>query len=167
MSSLTEAGEPVVEKIPGGFRVDGLELRSGKCGCTSVARCCYSLSRVKRRSPGLIEFTAKMTDPETRDLFDWGYTVRKGALTVAVSVQDARDKEIYSGFIPPPVREWERRGWQVLESHGQREDGIVWRCAMSKWLYKEDAQGVRFEELPDDWTCPRCGSPKSGFEKIS
>jgi rubredoxin len=24
--------------------------------------------------------------------------------------------------------------------------------------------GVLFETLPDDWVCPKCGSPKSDFE---
>lgn len=24
--------------------------------------------------------------------------------------------------------------------------------------------GYRFEDLPDDWTCPECGSPKDYFE---
>ncbi|MCQ2276334.1 MAG: rubredoxin [Bacteroidales bacterium] len=26
------------------------------------------------------------------------------------------------------------------------------------------APGTPFEELPDDWTCPLCGVPKSDFE---
>lgn len=24
--------------------------------------------------------------------------------------------------------------------------------------------GIPFETLPDDWTCPQCGSPKTDFE---
>ena len=24
--------------------------------------------------------------------------------------------------------------------------------------------GTAFEDLPDDWTCPECGAPKSAFE---
>ena len=27
------------------------------------------------------------------------------------------------------------------------------------------APGTAFETLPDDWTCPTCGVPKSGFEQ--
>ncbi|MFA5941048.1 MAG: rubredoxin [Sinimarinibacterium sp.] len=26
------------------------------------------------------------------------------------------------------------------------------------------AAGTAFESLPEDWTCPECGSPKSAFE---
>ncbi len=155
-----------LEKVAGGFRVDGLDLRGGKCGCTSVAKCCYSWSKVKKRSPDLIEFVAKMETPDTVDNFMWSYTVRKDGLTIRVSVADARDKEIYSGFIPPSVKEWEARGWDVLEKSGDREDGAVWRCSMCRWLYKDDVEGRPFEELPTDWKCPVCKASKASFEKI-
>ncbi len=154
-----------VEKIPGGFSIDGLELKKGKCGCTSVAKCCYSWSKVKRKGD-TIEFSAKLTAPDTEDNFDWGYTVKKDGITVVVKVEDARDKEIYSGYLPPPVEEWEKKGWEVVEKEGDREDGILWRCAMCKWLYKEDAEGTPFNELPDDWKCPVCNASKAEFERI-
>ncbi len=28
------------------------------------------------------------------------------------------------------------------------------------------AAGTSFEALPDDWTCPVCGAPKSEFEAL-
>lgn len=155
-----------VEKIPGGFSIDGLDLRSGKCGCTSIALCCHSWSKVKKRGAERYEFTAKMSTPETSDHFAWGYTVRKEGLCVQVSVEDARDKVIYSGFLPPPISEWERRGWEVIGRVHDREDGPVWRCAMCKWLYRENEEGVAFESLPDTWRCPRCGVSKEEFESI-
>lgn len=155
-----------IKKIPGGLQVDDLKLLKGKCGCTSVAKCCYSWSKVKKKD-STIEFVAKMTTPDTSDHFTWGYTVQKEGITIKVLVEDARDKEIYSGYIPPSVKEWEDRGWEVLQKEGDREDGIVWRCAMCRWLYKEDKEGQSFEELPDDWKCPLCNVNKSQFEKIS
>lgn len=27
--------------------------------------------------------------------------------------------------------------------------------------------GTPFEKLPDDWSCPICGTPKDKFEKLS
>ena len=27
-------------------------------------------------------------------------------------------------------------------------------------------EGVEFDELPDDWTCPLCGAGKDDFEEI-
>jgi rubredoxin len=154
-----------VNKIPGGFRVDGLELLKGKCGCTSIAKCCYSWSKVKRKGSD-IGFEAKMTTPETQENFDWVYTVTKGGITVRVVVEDAHDKEIYSGFIPPAISEWKEKGWEVKEQAGERGDGVVWRCAMCRWLYKDDREDTLFGELPDDWKCPKCNVSKDEFEKI-
>jgi rubredoxin len=156
----------MIEKIPGGFRVDGLELRNGKCGCTSINRCCYSMSRVKKRSESLFEFSAKMTDPDTADTFEWGYTVEKDGVTVKVAVEDARDKVIYSGFFPPRLEDWKEKGWSVVEQVGSREDGAVWRCSMCKWLHRDDREGANFESLAADWKCPVCKSGKQAFEKI-
>jgi len=30
----------------------------------------------------------------------------------------------------------------------------------------EIAPGTEFEDLPDDWVCPVCGSPKGDFEEL-
>lgn len=154
-----------IQKVPGGLMIDGIRLLNGKCGCTSVLRCCYSWSKVKRKGDE-IDFEAKTTDPDTKDNFNWGYKVRKDGTTVTVKVADARDKEIYSGFIPPPVSEWAAEGWEVVEKQGDREDGAVWRCAMCKWLYKDKIEDIPFEKLSDDWKCPICGVAKNYFEKI-
>ena len=48
-------------------------------------------------------------------------------------------------------------------------------CKACKYVYdpvKGDkasgiAPGTAFEDLPDDWVCPRCGVPKSLFEKMT
>jgi hypothetical protein len=32
--------EIAIDRIPGGFSVDGLALKNGKCGCTAVLPCC-------------------------------------------------------------------------------------------------------------------------------
>jgi rubredoxin len=157
--------EVEIKKIPGGLMVDGLKLMKGKCGCTSTAKCCYSWSKVKHKGSG-ISFEAKMSAPDTKENFNWGYEVRKNGTTVTVQVEDARDKEIYSGSIPPPVSEWEKKGWEVVRKDGDREDGTVWRCAICKWLYNDNKEGTPFDQLPDDWKCPKCGVLKKNFEQI-
>lgn len=157
--------EIAIEKAPGGFRVDGLELKGGKCGCTSVLRCCFSWSKVKRKG-NTFSFTAKATTPDTKENFTWGYTVKKGDSTIEVTFDDARDKTIYSGFYPPRIEEWTARGWDIVAKNGSREDGALWRCAACKWLYKDDREAVKFEDLPTDWTCPVCRASKEAFEKV-
>jgi pyruvate oxidase len=107
-----------------------------------------------------------MSDPDTRDNFSWGYIVEKDGVTVAVAVDDARDKSMCSGYFPPALEEWQARGWTVAEKKGEREDGAVWRCSMCKWLYKDNVEGTPFDGLPADWKCPVCKAGKSAFESI-
>lgn len=42
----------------------------------------------------------------------------------------------------------------------------MYKCNLCGWVYDEKEQGKKFEELPDDWTCPMCGAPKSEFTKL-
>jgi len=49
-----------------------------------------------------------------------------------------------------------------------------WVCVICGFIYDEAAglpdhgiaAGTRFADLPDDWVCPECGSPKSSFEEM-
>ena len=45
--------------------------------------------------------------------------------------------------------------------------GKVWVCKICGYVYDEAKEGVPFEELPDDWTCPVCKHPKGDFERLS
>jgi rubredoxin len=42
----------------------------------------------------------------------------------------------------------------------------VYECQACGFLYDEEKEGTKFEDLPDDWTCPVCGVGKDMFEKI-
>lgn len=39
-------------------------------------------------------------------------------------------------------------------------------CLNCNYIYDEAKEGIRFRDLPDDWECPVCGSPKSDFEEL-
>lgn len=49
-----------------------------------------------------------------------------------------------------------------------------WRCLVCDFEYDEAAglpdediePGTRWEDIPEDWTCPDCGAPKSDFEMV-
>jgi rubredoxin len=49
-----------------------------------------------------------------------------------------------------------------------------YECTVCGYIYDPElgdpdgdiAPGTPFEELPDDWTCPNCGAPKSDFKKV-
>jgi pyruvate oxidase len=38
-----------------------------------------------------------------------------------------------------------------------------YRCTVCNWIYDEEKEGVPFADLPDSYTCPNCGAPKSAF----
>lgn len=41
-----------------------------------------------------------------------------------------------------------------------------WKCSVCGYIYDESKEGIPLEELPEDWTCPQCGAPKSAFNII-
>jgi rubredoxin len=82
-------------------------------------------------------------------------------------MEDARDKDIFSGYYPPPLEKWAEKGWEIVSKEGEREDFDLWRCATCKWLYKEALEGTKFTDLPEDWKCPVCKVGKISFEKIA
>lgn len=53
-----------------------------------------------------------------------------------------------------PYRAWQCRtcGYIYDEALGDAEEGI--------------APGTRWEDIPDDWVCPACGTPKSDFDMV-
>ena len=42
-----------------------------------------------------------------------------------------------------------------------------YKCIMCGYIYDDDKEDVKFEDLPEDWVCPMCFSPKSDFQKIT
>ena len=36
-------------------------------------------------------------------------------------------------------------------------------CQVCGYVYDEEAEGIPFAELPDDWKCPMCKAPKNMF----
>lgn len=41
-----------------------------------------------------------------------------------------------------------------------------YRCVVCGYEYDEEKEGVLFEDLPDSWVCPVCGSEKSEFTVV-
>ncbi|MFH0897175.1 MAG: rubredoxin [Candidatus Bathyarchaeota archaeon] len=38
-----------------------------------------------------------------------------------------------------------------------------WQCTICNYIYDEDKEEKKFEDLPSDWVCPSCGAPKLVF----
>jgi rubredoxin len=41
-----------------------------------------------------------------------------------------------------------------------------YECAACGYIYDEEKEGTKFDDLPDDWVCPVCGSEKEDFYKL-
>ena len=41
-----------------------------------------------------------------------------------------------------------------------------YKCTSYGYLYDEENENVRFSDLPDNWTCPVCGTEKSDFIEV-
>ena len=41
-----------------------------------------------------------------------------------------------------------------------------YKCTICGYIYDDAKEEIKFEDLPDDWTCPICGAPKAVFEEI-
>lgn len=41
-----------------------------------------------------------------------------------------------------------------------------YKCQLCGHIYDEEIEGVKFEDLPDDWQCPMCFAPKNMFKLI-
>lgn len=39
-------------------------------------------------------------------------------------------------------------------------------CTICGYIYDNEKEKVKFEDLPDDWTCPLCGAAKSDFKLL-
>jgi hypothetical protein len=107
-----------IDKIPGGFKVDGLELRRGKCGCGGMGGdCCFTYSKVFQHGDSLA-YEGKATAPSSQNNYEWGYRVRKGDMVVEVKMIDTRDpKDFFAGCYPPPLAAWREKGWEVEEQY--------------------------------------------------
>ena len=45
-------------------------------------------------------------------------------------------------------------------------NGKKYRCTVCGYIYDDEKEPVKFEDLPADWKCPRCGVGKDKFVEI-
>ncbi len=39
-------------------------------------------------------------------------------------------------------------------------------CEICGYIYDEEKEGIKFEDLPEDWVCPICNASKDDFSKM-
>lgn len=55
---------------------------------------------------------------------------------------------------------------EKLSTKTDSSDASVYECVVCGHIYDDGIEDIKFEELPDDWTCPTCGAEKDEFIKI-
>ncbi len=48
----------------------------------------------------------------------------------------------------------------------EKSTGNIYKCSICGYIYDDSKEIIPFDNLPEDWKCPVCGSPKSVFKKI-
>lgn len=43
---------------------------------------------------------------------------------------------------------------------------MKYECTVCEYIYDDEVEAVKFEDLPEDWTCPLCGVGKDSFKKV-
>jgi len=79
-------------------------------------------------------------------------------------------REIKKGKAPKNAPTYIKEN-KVIEEHSSKKN-IKYRCLACGYIYDPEIgdpsngipPGTSFDDLPDDWKCPTCGSPKSMFE---
>ena len=53
-----------------------------------------------------------------------------------------------------------------IEEEVKTSGGKKFKCSVCGYVYDEDKEKTKFEDLPSDWKCPLCGVPKELFEEV-
>ena len=43
---------------------------------------------------------------------------------------------------------------------------MKYKCSACGYIYDEAAEDIKFQDLPEDWVCLKCGAPKEAFELV-
>ena len=41
-----------------------------------------------------------------------------------------------------------------------------YKCEVCEFIYDEEKEGILWNDLPDDWVCPICGTAKKYFSPV-
>ncbi len=113
------------------------------------------------------------TDPTTRA----NHSLRSGAtrqmksMTARWPVRSARPSRMRQYALPSPTPPSGKcRHGAAADSKKTFNKGqgmAAWQCGLCSHIYDEAKEGTRWADLPDDWTCPACGSGEDSFTLVA
>ncbi len=82
-------------------------------------------------------------------------------------------REVMKGFSPKNAPTFIDKSKIKEEAPLKSSENELWQCQLCHFTYESEKgdpisgiePGTKFEDLPDDWTCPICGADKSMFER--
>ena len=100
-------------------------------------------------------------DAVTHGLFI-GRVLDTGTTSGGAPMTYAYYHEVKRGKSPPraPITQIEEPAGASRPAGGGRQ----YRCSVCGYVHDPAREGRTFEDLPEGWTCPVCGSPRSVFE---
>lgn len=94
-----------------------------------------------------------------------------GELVQADILDDGKDpltylhyREVKKGVAPKNAPTYIDKS--KLENKEAEKEFAKYECTACGYIYDEQQEETRFEDLPDDWTCPVCGAEKDDFIKL-
>jgi len=105
---------------------------------------------------GLIEEAEVLDDSQEPITYAYYHSVKKGKTPKAAPSYQGTEP----GEAPVPIQNSEKNESEK-ESRGMKK----YVCQVCGYVYDEEEQGVKWEDLPDDYTCPICGAGKELFEE--
>jgi flavin reductase (DIM6/NTAB) family NADH-FMN oxidoreductase RutF/rubredoxin len=82
-------------------------------------------------------------------------------------------REVMKGFSPKNAPTYLEKTAVAGEAQATVSENELWQCQLCHFTYESEKgdpisgiePGTKFEDLPEDWTCPICGADKSMFER--
>jgi len=112
-------------------------------------------------------------DPADKDLVGAGWEIlknidKKGGCYKKIVIKDNRLKGAII-FGEPEAIPYVNKNIEQLIKEGELREAInlyVWICGGCGNEYDEAKMELLFKDLPEDWKCPKCKTPKNGFKKL-
>ncbi len=101
-------------------------------------------------------------DAETHDIFV-GRIKDGRVLSKDKPLTYAYYQEVKKGTTPPKASSFIEDKEEVKDN----EEFKRYQCMICGHIYDEKVEGIKFEDLPDNWVCPKCKVGKDKFKRIS
>ncbi len=136
-------------------KLNGMELRYGETGVPIVLNDAIAFLEIK---------VDETIDVGTHLMFI-GELVQSEVLDEdAAPLTYLQYREVKKGAAPKNAPTYIDKS--KLEKASDGETYANYECPACGYIYDEEKEGVKFDDLPDDWECPICGEEKSDFIKL-